>query len=63
MTDEQRDLLGYVADKADNLIHASMLPMTAQFHVEQLRAGLEDIRNQLRGLYVDIVGDNPWNDE
>lgn len=60
ITQEQLEKLGNLADQANNLAAASQLPLPATMHVEQLRNGLVSIDLALRGLYVEISGENPW---
>lgn len=61
ITPEQLDTLGRLADTAENYAAASRLPMPPAFHVEQLRAGLEDLAAQIKQVYVVIAGENPWD--
>ena len=60
MTQEQLDQIGEIADRCDNLAHAARLPMPPEFHVTQLTRALANVRDQLRALYVEASGDNPW---
>lgn len=55
-------LLGDAADTLDNLCHAAMLPMPAQFHLDQLKAALPEVVKNLRAVYVAETGKNPWSD-
>ena len=52
--------IGRLADKVDSLIHAAQLPLPAQFHLDQLRAALPEIRETLRLIYIAQTGENPW---
>lgn len=54
--------IGELADKADNHVAASKLPMPAAIHVGCLVGGLEEIRDKLREYYVQQTGENPWED-
>jgi hypothetical protein len=60
ITDEQLEQIGLLADKANNFTGAAQLPLPPKMHVEQLSIGMADIRDELRGLYQAITGDNPW---
>lgn len=59
--DEQLEVLGKLADQAENYAAASKLPMPPSFHVEQLREGLYDMARQIKDLYVALSGENPWS--
>lgn len=61
MKDENADSLGRLSDKCDNLFHASKLPMPDKLHKEQLASAMEDIRDELRKIYIDETGQNPWD--
>lgn len=50
MTPELKEELGLLADKADNLVAATQLPMPPSFHVEGLKGGVEAIAKKLREL-------------
>lgn len=63
MTTEELDAIGRLADKANNFAHATLLPLPAKMHAEQLSIGMKDIRDALRKIYVEASGDNPWEDE
>ena len=62
ITGEQLEKLGELSDKADNLIAASMLPVSPRIHIDALRTGLKEIRDMLRIIYVEIGDDDPWED-
>jgi len=62
ITHEQLDKLGRLADIANNLAAASQLPVPPAVHIEGMRQGLIDIDKALRALYVEISGDDPWED-
>lgn len=63
ITVEQLDCLGKISDSADNFHHASQLNLKAALHAEQLSKGMLNIRDQIRKLYVEVSGENPWADE
>lgn len=54
--------LGLLADKADNLAAAANLPMTPQFHVERLIAGIRQMSATLKLYVIEQTGENPWAD-
>jgi hypothetical protein len=55
------ELLGRLADHIDNLVGALQLPLPAQTHVDQLKAALPKVRDQLRTIYVAQTGEDPWD--
>ena len=61
MMTENLDRLGEVADDIDNLLGAMALPMPPQFHLDQLRRALPEVRDRIRRIYVAEAGDNPWD--
>jgi hypothetical protein len=50
-----------LADRVDNLRAASFLPLPPAMHMEQLRGGLREIRNELRAIVRRETGDDPWD--
>jgi hypothetical protein len=60
ITGEQLERLGQLADTANNLHGALQLPMPPQFHVEQMKGQLLDLRNDLRDLVREVGGEDPW---
>ncbi len=62
MSNESLDQIGALVDKADNFAAAAILPLPAKMHAEQLVRGMEDIRDQLRAIYIKETGKNPWED-
>lgn len=63
ITTDQLDELGKISDSADNFWHASKLKLPPALHSEQLAMGMVDICNRLRKLYIEISGENAWDDE
>jgi hypothetical protein len=53
--------LGLLADRIDNLLGAMQLSMPAQFHLDQLKAALPGLRDQLRLIYIAESGEDPWD--
>lgn len=45
-----------LADKADNLIAATSLPVSDKIHVQGLKAGLEEISVKLRAIHGELFG-------
>jgi hypothetical protein len=57
ITDEQLEVIGRLADEADNLVAASRLPVSPQIHAEGMRSGLIKIQAALAKLYEELAGD------
>lgn len=57
VTEDQIEQIGQLAETADNLVAASLLPMPATFHLPQLQAGLRSLVKDLRALVVALGGD------
>lgn len=60
VTEEQLDKLGRLVDRIDNLIHAGMLPISDALRGKALQESLPDVHSELKALYVEIAGDDPW---
>ena len=54
------DNLGELADKADNLVAASEIPLPAKIHIEQLVIGLREMSATLKSYVIEQTGENPW---
>jgi len=54
------ETLGLLIDDLDNLAHGLQLKMPADFHVEQLKEILPEKVKELKKVYQDITGENPW---
>lgn len=58
--DDAQDDLGRDIDRLDNLYHATNLPMSADFHLKQLREALPEVIEDLKKHYAAAFGENPW---
>ena len=58
--EDKFEKLGQLIDSIDNLSHGLNLPMPASFHVEQLKKILPDKVKELKEVYIEITGENPW---
>ena len=54
--------LGQLIDSIENLAHGLNIPMTADFHVSQLKKILPEKVKELKAVFVEITGDNPWDE-
>lgn len=57
---EDMEMLGQAIDTVDNLAHALMLGMPAQFHVDQLKVALPEVVARLKKGFTAVTGENPW---
>jgi len=55
-----KDDLGRDIDRLDNLFHATNLPMSAEFHLKQLRSALPEVIESMKLNYAAAFGENPW---
>jgi hypothetical protein len=59
--DSQRiEKVGQLSDTIDNLLHAMQLPLPPQMHLSSLKGNLESVRDELREIYTEETGENPW---
>lgn len=52
--------VGKLADTCDNLKSALTMPLPFHIHKEALNGSLETMRNELREIYIEMTGANPW---
>lgn len=58
--DENFEKLGCLIDDLESLCAALELKMSADFHVEQLKEILPGKVRELKEVYENITGENPW---
>lgn len=49
-----------LAEKLDNHAAASVLPMPSHIHLSVLRDVIAEARDELRALYTQLTGEDPW---
>ena len=54
------DSLGRDIDTLDNLAHALLLPMPADFHVRQLKSALPELVAEMKKHFAEVFDENPW---
>lgn len=59
--EDNYEKFGQLIDDIDSLAHALNMPVPPQMHVEQLRISLPEKVKQLKGVFVEITGENPWD--
>lgn len=60
MTEEQLERLGQLIDKVDNYLAAAKLPFPAQFHIDGLKHGMDEVRAEILAIYLEAGGENHW---
>lgn len=61
MTDDDLEELGLLADKLDNGVAATALPIEPRLHVEGMKGIMEEVRDGLKA-FLASKGYNPWNE-
>lgn len=63
MNEEQKEKFGELIDEFENLVFALKTPfLPAEIHLEGVRGALPEKVEELKKLYIEITGDNPWED-
>jgi hypothetical protein len=63
MTEDQLDRLGRLADKAANFEAFPKLALPEATKVAALTEGMAELKAELRGLFREISGDDPWENQ
>lgn len=58
--DDKLEKLGRIIDGIDNLAHALQLPLPDNMHIECLRSSLPEKVEELKKVFIEISGNNPW---
>lgn len=58
--EEKFEKLGQLIDSLENLSCGLNIPMPAEFHVNQLKTILPEKVEEFKKVFVEIVGENPW---
>jgi len=56
------DAIAELAERCANLHAATSLPLRPALHLEALTPALKEMAAQLRQIYVEASGENPWED-
>jgi hypothetical protein len=59
--EEKFEILGQLIDSLDNLSHALKLPLPPEMHVEQISIALPEKVKELKEVFAEITGENPWD--
>jgi hypothetical protein len=60
MKPENLEKIALLSDKIENLGCGLELPMLPLFHVEQMKKQLPRIAEEIRTIYKEETGENPW---
>ena len=60
MASANMEELGKIADRVESLLCASRLPLPPGVHLQALQESLESLIQDLRRIYIDETGENPW---
>lgn len=58
--EDKYERLGVLIDEVENLACALNFSLPAQMHVEQLKISLPKKVEELKKVFIDITGENPW---
>ncbi len=56
-----KEKLGQAIDRVDNVYHATMIPMPAEFHLKQMQALLPEIIAELKQAFEELTGEKVWD--
>lgn len=59
--DELGERIGKLADKVDNYLAATRIPIPAKVHLEQLQIGLREVSDELKAIHEDMTGRKLWS--
>ena len=62
MKDINAENWGLLIDRIDNVIAAFELPLPAGFQVKQSKSILMQISKEMKAVFVDENGENPWEE-
>lgn len=62
ITDEQLDKIGTTAERIESMLAATLMPLPADFHLKQIKSISADIAGELKKLYTEISGNDPWEE-
>lgn len=60
ITEDNMDKIGELSDRIENLTYAAKLNLPPAMHLEQITKVIVEIKDELRAIYKDTTGENPW---
>jgi len=58
--EDKFEKLGQLIDSIDSLAHGLNIPMSAEFHIQQLKTILPERVKELKESFNEITGENSW---
>lgn len=59
--EDKFEKLGQLIDSIDSLAYGLDIPMSAEFHMKQLKSILPEKVKELKESFIEITGENPWD--
>ena len=60
---DEIDRIGRLVDTADNYLALDKLNMPIEMKLDAFKTGLRELSRDLKALYVELAGENPWEEE
>ncbi len=60
--EEKFEKLGQLIDSIDSLAYALNIPASPEFHIKQLKSLLPEKVKKLKESFIEITGENPWDE-
>jgi hypothetical protein len=61
LNEENKDEMGRLIDRLENLCGAMVIPMPDKFHLDNIKVSLPEIVEKMKVHFEDIVGEKIWN--
>ena len=62
MSKQAKEDLGVAIDRLDALTFSLKMPLPAQFHVDQMQSILPALVKDMKSMYAQAFGVDPWKD-
>lgn len=59
--EEKFEILGQLIDSLESLACGLVLPLGADFHINQLKKILPEKVEEFKKVFVELSGENPWD--
>lgn len=56
------DEFAEIIERIDNLRGALEIPMSVEFHINQMKRELKEVSDKLKRIYVEEEDENPWEE-
>jgi hypothetical protein len=61
MTEQQKETVGQLIDRLDNLKAGFEIPLPPSMHIEQGSIVLDEVSKELKLWFLEVTGENPWD--